>query len=497
MRDSYPNVSELEVIETQDESSTEAQDFKTRQLDQLLAERIDKAFHKQTSQVCLENLAAIASEHSPIDLAHAVSMLPSSLRPILFEHFRTLSSKVQFIIHTDSCTRIAIFRYISDEAAKQLLEASPTGEVVSMLDDISEKRYRRILELLDQKKAEEIKELKAHCRNSAGRLMTSEFFAVSGEMTLGQVAERIKHNPGIEFTRRVFVVDSQGVLLGFVSARQMIVNSSYVKVKDIMRPSGHVVKPDTSREEVIDTAQRYRISGLPVVDDEGVLLGVISDGDVIESMEDIADATIAYMAGTREKFSESKPILKKFFCRAPWLFVTLLAGLLNMFIMNVFQQQEGLLLTFIFFFVPLVTGMSGNIGLQCSTILVRNMALGLLSKETQKEMMLKEICLGLFTGGVFGVLSGVIVYFLNAQGLCILTLTPLAVGIVVGVGLFGSCIVGTLLGVFAPVLFSRIGVDPAVSSGPILTAFNDFLSISIYFLIAIFLTNLFLFKTVF
>jgi len=114
-------------------------DFKIRQLDQLLAERIDKAFHKETSQVCLENLATIASEHSPIDLAHAASMLPSSIRPILFEHFSSLSSKVEFIINTDSCTRVAVFRYISDEETKQLLEEAPSAEVVDMLDDMSEK----------------------------------------------------------------------------------------------------------------------------------------------------------------------------------------------------------------------------------------------------------------------------------------------------------------------------------------------------------------------
>jgi magnesium transporter len=493
MNDNCLNANLLKDEDSRDDFLVDTQDFKTRQLDQLLAERIDKAFHKETAQICLENLATIASEHSPIDLAHAASMLPSSLRPILFENFRTLANKIQFIINTDSCTRIAIFRHISDDETKTLLEETPTDEVVYMLDDMSEKRYRRILELLDQKKAEEIKELKAHSRNSAGRLMTSDFFAFRGEMTVGQASEIIKNNPGVEFTRRIFIVDDKGILLGFVSARQMIVNAPYTKLKDIMRPANHVVKPETTREEVIDTVQRYKISGLSVVDDEGVLLGVISDDDVIEAMEDIADATIACMAGTGEKVSESEPMFRKFFYRAPWLFVTLLAGLLNMGVMNVFQQYEGAFLTFVFFFVPLVTGMSGNIGLQCSTILVRNMALGLLAKDTQKEMILKEIALGLCTGAVFGVISGIFVYCLNAQGVFMISIAPLVIGLIVGIGLFGACITGTLLGVFSPILFSRVGVDPAVSSGPIVTAFNDFLSISIYFLIAMGLTKFLLF----
>ena len=163
-----------------------------------------------------------------------------------------------------------------------------------------------------------------------------------------------------------------------------------------------------------------------------------------------------------------------------------------MTVMNIFQQHEGLFLTFVFFFVPLITGMSGNIGLQSSAILVRNIALGLLSKDTRKEMMLKEIRLGLFTGAVFGVISGLFVAFLHFQGIIAMSLTPLAIGFIVGTGLFGACITGTLLGVISPVFFLKVGVDPAVSSGPIVTAFNDFLSMSIYFLISIFLTKLFI-----
>src|SRR5690606_10888890 len=103
---------------------------------------------------------------------------------------------------------------------------------------------------------------------------------------------------------------------------------------------------------------------------------------------------------------------------------------------------------FVFFFVPLITGMSGNIGLQCSTVLVRNMALGLLTKSTKKEVIRNEICLGLMNAGVFGVLSGLFVFFLNFQGVLIMTASPFAVGLIVGVGLFGACITGTLLGVF-------------------------------------------------
>ncbi len=102
------------------------------------------------------------------------------------------------------------------------------------------------------------------------------------------------------------------------------------------------------------------------------------------------DETIANMAGTAEKISEHEPLLKRFFSRAPWLVVTLCAGLINVGVMSSFQNYVGGILTFVMFFVPLITGMSGNIGIQCSTILVRSMALGLIRSEIGGRRFLKS-----------------------------------------------------------------------------------------------------------
>ena len=191
------------------------------------------------------------------------------------------------------------------------------------------------------------------------------------------------------------------------------------------------------------------------------------------------------MAGTTEKISEQESLIKKFFSRAPWILVTLCAGLVNVGVRSAFQIHAGGSLTFVLFFVPLITGMSGNIGIQCSTVLVRSMALGLISQGNKGEAILKELIIGVSTGLVFGVLCGILVFLVDFAGVAALFLSPAVVGMIVGVGLMGSCVAGTILGVFSPLFFTRMGVDPAVASGPIVTAFNDFLSMSIYFLIAI------------
>ncbi|OGN65346.1 MAG: hypothetical protein A3E80_02035, partial [Chlamydiae bacterium RIFCSPHIGHO2_12_FULL_49_9] len=378
------------------------------------------------------------------------------------------------------------------EELKEIFEKVPTDEAVWLIEDMPERRFRRLMDLIDSKKASRIRELKKHDRKSAGRLMRSEFFAFTMEMTIGEASTYIRDNPRIDFTKGIFILSHAGELQGYVPARNMMINPPGTPLRQVMRPILHKVTADATREEVIDLVERYKIASLPVVDIDNYLVGVITDEDVVEAMEDLADETIARMAGTNERFTSHDPILRRFLTRAPWLFVTLLAGLLNVGVMSAFQKHDRGALTFALFFVPLITGMSGTIGLQCSTVLIRIMAMGGLSPGSRRETITKELCSGLFTGAIFGVGCGLFVYLLDLMsGGALGSTTPAGVAIIVSIGLIGGCFAGTFLGVFSPLFFARIGVDPAISAGPIVTAFNDFLSMTIYFLIAWGVSSLF------
>jgi magnesium transporter len=464
----------------------------TGRIDDLLKEKLEKAFHKQTSKVRLHDIAKIACEHSPIDLAYAASHLPPNVRPVLYENLPNRDDKIKFLINTDSDTRLALFRQLDDLELKKIFERMPTDEAVWVVDDMPERRFRRLMDLIDSKKANRIRELKKHDRKSAGRLMTSEFFAFTMDMTIGEAAAYIRDNPRVDFTKGIFILNHAGELQGVVPARNMMINPSVTPLRQVMRPVLHKVTVDATREEVIDIVERYKISSLPVVDIDNELIGVIAHEDIVEAMEDLADETIARIAGTNEKFTSHDPILRRFLTRSPWLLVTLTAGIINVGVMSSFEKHEGGILTFALFFVPLITGMSGNIGLQCSTVLVRIMAVGGLSVGSRKETIVKELLSGLFTGTIFGVLCGLIVYVLDfVSGNAFGSNTPGAVSAIVSIGLIGGCFAGTFLGVFSPLFFARIGVDPAIAAGPIVTAFNDFLSMTIYFVIAWGVSNLF------
>jgi magnesium transporter len=458
-------------------------DSKMTHLDDVLNEKLERAFHKQTSQVFFHDVAKIACEHDPIDLAYAVTRLPPQARIVVYDNLPDHQAKIIFMINTGSSTRSAIFREVSDEEIKNLTESMPPDEAVQMLDDLSDRRLKRVLELLDPRKAQRIRELQAHDRHSAGRLMTNEFFSFPLNTTIDEVATYIRRNPGIDLTRRIFVLNNENALIGYVPARNLIVNAPELPIRQVMRPVLHSVFPDASHDEVIDLVVRYKDPALPVVDPQtGVMLGVITSADVIEAIEDSVDDTIASFAGTAEDVSEWEPTYKRFLLRAPWLLVTLCAGLVSSTAMQGLSNRVWF--AALPFFVPLITGMSGNVGIQCSSVLVRGISTGEFSSRSITEAIFKELGIGLMIATTFGIFCGTVVYVINSIGLPDAGVTAFGLGVTVAFGVFCASLTAASLGAYLPFFFVRCRIDPAVAAGPIVTAINDVLSTLIFFLVA-------------
>lgn len=360
------------------------------------------------------------------------------------------------------------------------------------VEDGPERRFRKMRDLIEAKKAARTQGLRPYDRKSACRLMTSEFFAFPKDMTIKDATKCIRNNPRIDLLKGIFILNAAGQLEGMVPARSMMIHPPTVELAQLMRPVLHKVTAESTRDEVIDLVEQYKIFSLPVVSEDNALIGVIDYGDTVEAIEEITDETFAHMAGTNETFTPQETVLGRFTSRAPWLVVTLVAGLINVAVMASFQQQEADIRSFAICFVPLITGLSGNIGIQCGTVLIRIMALGELTPNSRRGIISKEIISGLFTGTAFGIGCGMLVYGIDllASG-ALATSSPLAVASIVSLGLIGACSAGTLLGVLSPLCFARLGVDPAIAAGPIVTAFNDFLSMVIYFLITCAVSQMF------
>lgn len=313
---------------------------KREQLDELLHQKLQDAFQRHTSQEILHDITKIASEYSAVDLAYAAAYLSPNVRPVLFGHLPDRKTKRAFLLHTDSATRQKIFRYMRDLEIKQVIETIPSDEAVDLLEDLSQRRFHRVVELLSKSYREKILQLMKHDKNSAARLMSPEFFAFDMDMTIGDVVGYIRNYPRIDFSKGIFLINDQGRLQGFVPGRNLIINSKDLPLRKVMRPIIHKVDPDTSREEVVDLLERYKISFLPVVNDNEKIIGVIGNEDIIEVMEDLSDQTLAAISGTAEKVITNEAVYKRFLARFPWLLVTLVMGLINMKVMSSFSSIE-------------------------------------------------------------------------------------------------------------------------------------------------------------
>lgn len=455
-------------------------DTRVSHLDDLLLSRLEEAFDLPSESEIFHELAKIISETSAIDIAYAVTGLPLEDRFVVFKNLEDPQERATFIIETDNSTRAFILRQLSSKDMRHLIEHMPADEAAWIMEYLSRRQFKEILEVLPQPTSERICEILQHKRNTAGRLMTKEYFAFTMETTIGQVASVIRDNPQVDFTRRVFVINKEGHLMGFVPDRTLLINRPTLPLKQVMQSVSHQVDPDATREEVIDLVERYKIAALPVVEDD-VLIGVITYDDIVEAMEDVAGEMLASMAGTGEDIDEKEPLLKRFMLRTPWLLVTLFAGLVTSTGLQFLAHKPWF--AFVPFFMQLILGMSGNVGIQCSTILVRSMATGELSKGSKGDAVAKELALGMSTGAAFGIFCGGMVYILNHIGLQHIDADPVMLGLMVCGGLFGACLTSTILGVFSPFLFARLGVDPAIAAGPIVTAFNDVLSTFIFCLV--------------
>jgi magnesium transporter len=219
------------------------------------------------------------------------------------------------------------------------------------------------------------------------------------------------------------------------------------------------------------------LSSIPVVDDNNTIRGIITFDDVIRVMQDLASEDIFTMVGTAKVDPFAKKITSKILVRAPWLLTTFFGGLLSAYILSQFQTT---ILDFstVVFFIPFVLGVSGNVGLQGSTVIVRGLATGDIQKDNILTVVRSELIVGIANGVIFGFLCGFII-FLIAESL--LQTSPL-LGLAVGLGIIFAVSVAALIGSTGPILFLRANIDPAISAGPFVTVTNDIIGIAIYLL---------------
>jgi magnesium transporter len=317
-----------------------------------------------------------------------------------------------------------------------------------------------------------LEQLLGYDEETAGGIMSTDVFSLEQSLTVGQAIEALQDAEDFEMVFYVYVTDEHNHLVGVLSLRQLLTVPPSTLLGDIMTTEVMRVRTDMDQEMVAEMVAKYNILAIPVVDDKGKLMGLITVDDVIDVMRQEATEDIFKMAGANEEeLMYGNQAFKIARSRLPWLLSTLLGGVITGSLMWVYRltlEQVVALITFI----PVITGMGGNVGGQTSTIVVRGFATGRIDFSIIRQVFFKELRVGLIMGTVCGLVIACVAVIWHHN---------LYLGMVVGIAMAVAISVAACMGVLATSFFKRIGVDPAIASSPFVQTVNDITGILIYF----------------
>jgi magnesium transporter len=421
------------------------------------------------------NLRRIINKTHAADLSIIFRSLPLEDQRALFNMIPDIQKKGILLSEMEEDAYPELAKKIPPEALADIFEAMPSDDVADLVELLPEEIAEAVLKKMHKRDAEEVADLLSFADDTAGRIMTPDFIALREDTTAREaIASLQKEYSDVEMPFYLYVVDEYGNLTGVSSLRQLVVVPPDTPLKQLMVTDVFSVKTDMDQEEVARLVARYDILAVPVVDENNRLVGIVTVDDVIDIIRTEATEDILKMAGVGEEYIETKSVIKSTRIRLPWLFASLIGGIVAFFIIGHF---DGILseVTYLAAFIPVIMGMGGNIGTQSSTIVVRGLATGRLNVRDIWRVVTKELCIGMILGMVYGLIIAAV-----AQ----VSYNTIALAVSVGLALMSSMSIAALVGSFVPMIMARINVDPAVATGPFVTTSIDIISVFFYFIIA-------------
>lgn len=423
----------------------------------------------------ITNLAKMLGRMHPADIAKIIVHLssPKEKREV-FELVRGESKRGQVLseLDTDSITQVLADLLQSDIA--WLIKDLAPDDVAYILGVLPEERAKEILSLMRTEDSTEVADILKYPKDTAGGIMTTEFFALSEDATAQDAIRRLQQATDAEMVFYIYVTDKDEHLVGVLSLRQLLTVPPETPLKNIATREVISVSVDMDQEEVARQVASYNLLAIPVVDKEGVLVGIITVDDVVDVIREEATEDMLKMAGAVEEETGTKSSsMAAAKVRLPWLFTNLVGSLFSGAILWEFRYtiQE---VVAIVSFIPVIAAMGGNVGLQSSTLIIRGLATGLVEVTDVWNVFLREVKIGLLMGVACGMILSLVGWIWHKGFL----------GVVVGVSLITAFLVSTSMATFMPIVLKRMGVDPAVAAGPFVTTANDITGITIYLTLA-------------
>ncbi|MFH1305286.1 MAG: magnesium transporter, partial [Candidatus Omnitrophota bacterium] len=346
-----------------------------------------------------------------------------------------------------------------------------------IVEEIPEEGREHILELIEKKDAEEVEEILSYPAESAARVMNPDFIYVSENIDVEAAIQHIRNLEVNEDIFYVYVVDEDMRLRGVVPMRRLLTVPKGTVIKDIMEKEVRSVIGSEDLEKAAMIMKKYDIFSMPVEDSEGRLIGRITADDIIDVMDEEHAEDISKMTGTIEEEEGTETTAAATGNRLPWLITCMLGSIITGMVIRSFEVTLAETIALVSF-IPVITATGGNSGVQASTVVVREIALGSMDFSKVGEEIWRQLKIALWLGLVCGVVLTLLANIWMKNSL---------VGAIVGLSIFLVVVWSNFVGVVTPVVFKRMGIDPAIASGPLITTLNDVIGVLIYLSIATFL----------
>jgi len=449
-------------------------------LTQLLKPEIKSLIQEKNYTVLKE----VLQEWPPADIAELIVDLDEKERVLIFRLLnRELAADVFEYLDLD--IQMEILKSMGKEETAAILNEMDPDDRTALFEEIPAHAVQQLLSLLSTEERKIATTLLGYPENSIGRLMTPDYLAVKAEWTIKEVLDYIRqYGKSKETLNVIFVVDEKGKLLGQVDIRDVLLANPEQKISEVYDENITPLNVFDDQETAVQVLQKYDAVALPVVDNNGILLGIVTVDDIMDVAEEEATEDIQKQAAVQvleEPYSEV-PVFTMIKKRAGWLSMLFIGEMFTASAMAIFEEEIARAVV-LALFVPLIISSGGNSGSQAATLIVRAMALGEVTLKDWFRIMRRELIIGLSLGAILGTIGflRITVWQMVSH---IYGEHWLLVAATVFISLIGVVMWGTLIGSMLPFILRRLGFDPASSSAPFVATLVDVTGLIIYFTIA-------------
>lgn len=417
------------------------------------------------------------NEYFPQDIAEEYKNLEPTLKHLLFD-ILSPEQGAAVVVELESRDINEIFEYLSDEQITKLanhMELDDAADIIGLLDD---SRMIRVLENIQR--PFEIKELLSYEVDTCGGIMKPSFISVREDLNIGAALRylRLKARSYDNEIMYIFVTKKFGELVGVISLRELFLAPDKDPVGAHMNTEVISVKVTDDQELPADLISKYRFLAIPVVNDNDQLVGIITIDDVVEVMEEEATEDMYQSSGINVEAEGntliSQSLIREYFsaykARTPWLIITLIGQYIAASMIARYDTTIAAIPIAISF-MPLLSGLSGNIGNQSSTIIVRGLSTGEVQMDKSAKILFHELAVSFTIGLTCALLTGIMSYWVYHN---------LTLSILIGSSLIASMMLAVAFGTITPFVFKKLQLDPATASGPLITTAIDMISFFVY-----------------